>query len=242
MTCRGCRESRKLIRAHIIPQAFFTPLRGTDGEAPRLLSNIEGTFAKRIPIGVYDRSILCRECEDRFAIADDYGQRLLLQEEEGHQPVFHGRDIVGWTVPDFEPELLKRFFLSVLWRASVSTHDFYKKVYLGPFEEIVRSLLWKQECGTREQFSCLLAKFTTHPYGRLTLSPHPERWYGVNYYRIYLCGYVLMIKVDSRATPDRFVQYVVGATPALTIFGRKMDRAPELDVIKSITEYERSRA
>ncbi len=71
MICQYCGETGKLIKAHVIPAAFFRRLR--DGQdPPRLLTNKEKEYPKRMPIGVYDSNILCEACESRFGDWDDY--------------------------------------------------------------------------------------------------------------------------------------------------------------------------
>ncbi len=242
MACTGCGEDKKLIKAHIIPESFFIPLRGETGESPKLLSNIPGSYPKKIPIGVYDKTILCRTCEDVFAEYDNYAQELLLKNEDKHSSMYKDNKIVGWQVAEVDHSLLKGFFMSVLWRASVSSHSFYKNVNLEEHAARVKELVWNKEPGEADEFSCFLAKFTSHPFGRLTLDPHPEDWYGVGYYRFYLAGYVLSIKVDFKKTPEKFARFVVGGSEELVIFGRSASKAPENKVIKSIVKHTKSKA
>ena len=71
--CRLCAEDRKLVKAHVIPEAFFRVLRA-GGETPILISNVANTYPKRSPIGVYDQNILCEDCETMFSQVDDYNK------------------------------------------------------------------------------------------------------------------------------------------------------------------------
>jgi hypothetical protein len=75
--CRMCSNDRKLIRAHVIPEAFFRVQRA-DGEPTFLITNTVGQYPKRAPIGVYDEGILCGDCENSFQAIDDYGIKVLL--------------------------------------------------------------------------------------------------------------------------------------------------------------------
>lgn len=58
-TCRLCGRSRKLIKAHAIPEAFFRAARGGEPESPLLVS--AGDFPRRATIGIYGQGILCSE-------------------------------------------------------------------------------------------------------------------------------------------------------------------------------------
>jgi hypothetical protein len=54
MKCKLCGVDKKLVKAHIIPEAFFKPLR-SGKNAPLLIR--PGDYVKRAPIGVYDKTI-----------------------------------------------------------------------------------------------------------------------------------------------------------------------------------------
>src|SRR5215208_880584 len=133
--CRLCGRNRKLIKAHIIPEAFFREARG-NAKKPRLIFDDPNTYPKQSLIGVYDQEILCEQCESKFQHLDDYGvQVLLTQFQELFLPVTYG-DRVVYQATDINHNLLLRFFVATLWRASVSTQMFYKDVNLGHLESL----------------------------------------------------------------------------------------------------------
>ena len=78
MNCKLCGENEKLIKAHIIPEGFFRPLR-SGKMVPEIHSNIKGVFPKRSPIGIYDNTILCEKCDKYLGVWDGYAQKLLIQ-------------------------------------------------------------------------------------------------------------------------------------------------------------------
>ena len=111
MICKFCGLDRPLIKAHIIPKAFFMPLR--KGKKPAKLISQNG-YPKKSHIGVYDKEILCNVCEKKFQLWDDYGQKLLLQESDQLTPrIYHGK-VVGYEINEFDYSRLKLFFLSIL--------------------------------------------------------------------------------------------------------------------------------
>ena len=235
MNCKGCGENKKLIKAHIIPESFWVGLR--DGDTPpKLMTDKEGVYPKRLPIGVYDKNILCRDCEDKFQAVDDYAQQLLLREESNQEVLKHNGTIAGYKIENFDYTLLKLFFVSILWRASVSTHDFYNRIDIGPFADTAKQLIWDCSAGDPEDFSCVLAKFTDEELRKFFMDPHRQRTEGINYYRFYLYGYVLYIKVDKRQTPNFFKPFVIKENEPLIIIGRDINRSKEYPVLVNVAQ------
>lgn len=134
--CRYCDQPRPLVKAHIIPEAFFRAI-GVGKNAPLVFTSVPGyPHPKRAPIGVYDESILCDACERRFDKVDAYGTKILIHTLRGkaltpHRNPLQPQDVVGFEAKNVDQGLLLRFLVATLWRASVSTHPFYAKVNLG---------------------------------------------------------------------------------------------------------------
>lgn len=234
MICKGCGEDKKLIKAHIIPEAFFRGLR-SNGAPPRLITDIKGVYPRRAPIGVYDTGILCRGCEDRFEDLDDYGQNVLLQSSDSMKELKKGVELLGYAIPDVDLNCFKKFLLSVLWRASVSTHGYYSKVDLGPYEERAKEIVWADGAEIdSSNFSFVVSKFIDHTFSKTMLDPHPERWYGINYYRIYMFGYTVHIKVDRRATPKMFKPFEQSGKGGLFVVARDLTDSRELNAMISV--------
>lgn len=233
MLCRGCGEDKKLIKSHAIPEAFFKSMI-SGGKPPQLMSDASGVHPKKSPIGVYDNGILCRDCEDKFQIMDDYAQNLLLKNEKEHEEIVHKNKVIGYEIKSINTSLLRQFFIGVLWRASISTHDYYKKVNLGSYEKIARELIWTSSPGDKDEFSFVLAKFSDKTIGRIMLDPHRDRWHGINYYRFYMFGYIVYIKVDKQKTPNNFKKFNPDERGSLIMVGRDIYSSKELPVIVSI--------
>ena len=202
--CRLCGQDKKLVRAHVIPESFFRVLR-SGGENPRLISNAANAFPQRAPIGVYDQGILCEECERKFGHVDDYGARVLLTRfYELFHSVVHLDKTVALQARDVDQELLLRFFIATLWRASVSTHPFYSRVELGKYEAQAKGVIDLSQ-PVRETFAVVLSYWptikTTRNLPHALMDPFREKWDGVNAYRFYFGQVVAYIKVDSRSFP-----------------------------------------
>lgn len=230
MTCKFCGQDKRLIKAHIIPKAFFIRLR--DGQdPPMMLQNKDGQYPKRAPIGVYDSNILCGDCESRFGDWDNYAQSILSGELKYSSTICDNDTVIAWIIDTYKYDLLKLFFISLLWRASVSIQKFYSKINLGPYEDIAKQFI--EECipGSPNEFSVFLARFHSHSLDSSILSPHPERMDGVRFYRFYLGNYVSYIKTDKRSTPEPFSHLILKQDKPLIITRRDIEHGKELSLI-----------
>jgi hypothetical protein len=74
-----------------------------------------------------------------FGAIDDYGVNVFLKDFHSEfQPISHGDQIAGFESAVADPTRLLQFLVTVLWRASASTHSFYSKVDLGCYEPLAR--------------------------------------------------------------------------------------------------------
>lgn len=231
MICHYCRKEKKLIKAHIIPEAFFRRIRGEQNSL-RLISNKENEFPKKAPIGVYDCNILCSECEKIFGAWDNYAQDFLKSIPPNSSPIIHGNKEVGYEVHKYNYDLLKLFFISLLWRAGISKHSFYAKVNLGPYEALLKKHIAQENPGTGDEFAVTLSKFNHHlvPF----FDPHPEKFEAINYYRFYLGTYVAYIKIDKRQPPKFHSEVMMKPQAPLLIIGRELEGSKEFPLMKKI--------
>ena len=230
MPCKGCGKHKKLIKAHVIPESFFLGLK-SDGKVPLMVADA-WRYTKRAPVGVYDKKILCHDCEQKFQDIDNYGQKILLKDTI--EAVKRDGIVVYYKIPEVNYNLTKLFFMSVLWRASISSHVFYSKINLGKFENIIKEYIWDRNPGTPEEFSFFLARFTDEEFGTAMLNPRSLRFDSVNYYIFYLYGYILYIKVDKRPTPENFNQLILKTDQDLFVIGRDIAKSKELKAMYEV--------
>lgn len=237
MICRFCGLQTKLIKAHVIPEAFFRRLRV--GAQPPLLVQQRGRV-KRSPIGVYDPNILCVKCDAIFAPWDNYAYTLLAPTLTDAEEITDGVKIGAWNVPIYKYEFLKLFFISLLWRASVSQHPFYRRINLGILELRAKRLIATNNPGPSEEFGIILARFTDDS-GKAILDPHPDRLGGVRYSRFYLGRYVAYIKSDTRSPSNEWRIVTMKPGQPLCIVARDMKRSKELEVMREIVTSSKGR-
>ena len=200
--CRFCGATGALIKSHVIPEAFFRPLRA-NGETPLLVAGAPGVLPKRAPIGVYDKELLCASCEVKFSPADSYGVDVLLAGFDRHfAPLQHGSRTAAYEGAAVDKERLMEFLVSILWRASASSQAFFNTVRLGAHERRAKDSLFSSPILISPHFDAVLSRWSeADDEGTPTtalLNPHLERWDGVNAYRLYLGKVVAYVKVDQR--------------------------------------------
>lgn len=231
LLCRLCGNAGKSVKAHIIPEAFFRVLR-EGGDAPLLVTGTPSQFPKRSPIGVYDDGILCDACEPKFDRFDRYGvETLLVRLDELFQPISHLGEIIAYQAAGVDQKLLMQFLLATMWRASISTHLFYRRVNLGPFEAVARRAILEPDEPVPEAFNAVLSRWTIEEQHQQSagglMDPFHERWDGVNAYRFYFGHVVAYIKADRRnfAGPLRYLTLQSG--PNVTMVTRSFYKSSD---------------
>ena len=205
-----------------------------DERPPELRTDQPGVFPRRSPKGVYDNGILCKECEGLFQNPDDYAAKILIHGKANLEPIYSKGQEVGHLLKDYDYKLLKLFFISVLWRAHVSTEVFYRKVSLGPYAGQALRMIKSEDPGDPTEFSVMLARFRDHYASKVILDPHPERWWGVKAYRFYMGGFILHIKTDKQRFPQPISQTIMRPGEDFLIPSRDITNSVEFDVMKNV--------
>lgn len=238
MICKMCLKDKPLIKAHVIPAAFYRYMKKDD--RPLEIRSIEkGVPKRRSYTGIYDKNILCEDCERLFQKYDDYAQKLLLPDPKGADHII-GPDgqKEGYKVNNVNYHCLKLFFLSLLWRASASVREEFSKVNTGPFEEELRHRIRRDDPGNRDYFSVTILRFD-HVLGKnFLLDPHKTRINSLNYYVFYLsAGYKAYIKVDKRPLTGPLASIVLSPQKPLYIpFDKEFLKSKDFNILSKIVK------
>jgi hypothetical protein len=233
--CKRCGRQAELVRSHVIPRAFFElPPQGTPGGPLRLIGNAAGTYPRRAPIGVYD-FILCDECERFFSDVDDYAADRLLHSQGNFSALRHEGKLVAYEVHDVNYSLLKRFFMSVLWRAAVSSHVFFQKVSLGPYRARLLEMLNARDPGGPDEYAVVLAIFDDHPAATAMMDPFHRRK-AVSHYQFQLNKFIAQIKVDRRPFEHGLREVQLSDRSPLLIVVREFTHSKEFKVMRSLAQ------
>jgi hypothetical protein len=216
MLCRFCEQDKKLIEAHIIAQCLHEPLQHPSGPM-MLVSKEHDSHPKRVRTGQYDREILCADCDNKFSPWENYTAKLLMTAGayERYREAMPGEDF--YRIPEYDYASLKLCLLSILWRMSISKLPSFKRIALGPFEAMIRQMLLDKNPGRTDEFPVFVVRLKDEVGSGTLRGTERRNRDGVNVYDVGLPGYIAIIKVDTRPTPQPLGPRVLTPKQPLTI-------------------------
>lgn len=241
--CCLCGLEKQLVKAHIIPIKLYKPIREASSselssrQAPNIYSVGTEQKPKQIQSGIYDLSILCKECDgDLIGPWDNYGQTFLLSPSS---PENYLIDNVGKTaayrIDKFDYKQLKLFFMSMLWRAAITNNEFFNPIKLGSCEEKLKNMILANDLGSENEFSVILFKYEGR-LSEITQNPTKQRQDGINYYRFRFPNYGFLIKVDQRDFISKLLPFVLSPNRHLLIRIMKYTDSREYERILEIRD------
>lgn len=132
--CKLCQKEAPLRNSHVIPELLY---RRIYDEKHRALADDASSDRARLIQQGYREPMLCEDCEQRFGKLESHfarewcDARRLPATVQGLFVAVHGLDF----------ERMRRFHISLLWRASVSQHRTFSGVDLGPHERRIAEYL-----------------------------------------------------------------------------------------------------
>lgn len=242
MECKFCLKDKKLIDAHIIPRCFFEAMRDQEDNRPfQLLSNTQNEYSQKLWIGLYDKNILCKDCEKVFQKYDNYACKILLSNigNSDNDYIFDPNgNKIGYKLENTDHKKLKLFFLSVLWRASASKRKEFKKVEIGLFKNNLRDMIQKDNPGGSNDFLVIVRRFVDVLGKNFLMDPYIFKIDGINFYRFYLgAGYEFHIKVDKRNLKESDALYALALKPGSPLyiaFRDNLSSSKEFPILKDI--------
>ena len=226
------------MKAHIIPASFYG--KGLLCSVPPLVFTSDGRPPIRSHRSFYDQSIVTKEGEKYFGRGDDYAYKLLAEKKGNFSPFKFGDYISGQKIEHYDYDTLKLFFLSLLWRSSITKLDAFKRIDLGQHEEQVRKMILERNPGDPEQYSVCLCSFVEPIAHQGTmLFPYLQRHESLNFYVFSLRGYAALIKMDSRKTPMPFNFLQLSPDRPLYIVERSIRGTPQMHIINRVMNENR---
>lgn len=138
MECKYCKKNKKLIKAHILPRKFYTNYEKDGYQAVK----IDGSY-EIFQCGFYNNNILCADCDGKILkLYDDEAYRLLLDiENKKEKSTINDLSVYHYSFSEFDYNKIRKFFIALLWKASITKSKFYNSVDLGPYEKIALDIL-----------------------------------------------------------------------------------------------------
>jgi len=223
------------VDAHVIPRSFFKVTRGT-GKHSILLGVDEKKLDKKFKqAGVSDKTILCEQCERLFGPYDKHAYEAIT-EMLNSKEIY--RDELGnpcaYIAKKANYSRFKLFILSVLWRASVSSIEFYEGIKLGIHEDRIQEMLTNSNPGTKHDYPFICFHQTGQHYPSTVLQSFQQRIDGVNFCRLYLPhSLIFLIKVDSRSLSSGLVPGIVKPNSQIRFLLTPYFGSPEMQYVES---------
>jgi len=238
--CQLCNLPRPLIEAHIFPRQLYKPIRESskDGRAGDAVPHIykPGTQAKPLPrqSGIYDRNILCADCDRYIGRYDKYGQKLLSDLENlGSEVRTSQGDLIARQIRDFDYPSLKLFYMSILWRASITSQSFFNQVRLGPWKLGLRQRLVENDPGDENCFSVIPFSYTGL-YKEVMMNPSRERHGNINFYRFRHPNGGFLVKVDKQKLSPEILPAILSPNSPLLIRCIEYTSSSEYRILQSM--------
>lgn len=232
-TCLYCEQPKKLCRAHIVPKGFNFP-RVSGESSPILVSNKPSFHIRRSQSGVYDKNILCAECDQGFGRLDEYAKSALLETSTVKTHSLGAKPVI-FEYPDCDPEKLCRFVLSVLWRGAISTQEFYKRINLGSYEgDFLRYL--KREIPLPKHVSVAMTEFvnTARVGGRVPqLAPHATRHDGVRFWHLYANRFCFYVRTDQKSH-EKYSKFTLSEDAPVLSLARDFETSREFQAMRKV--------
>jgi len=150
MACALCQQNKKLCDSHIISELFYKPLydqkhcfTAVHSDTARITYHQKG-FKERL---------LCAGCEQLLSKHEKYVGNIL-----SNQYPSINKAKVGDTIKfDINYKQSRIFYLSILWRMSISSQKYFKNFSIPSCNEILRQLVLNEDPGNPNEFGCIIS-------------------------------------------------------------------------------------
>lgn len=128
-TCKLCGKTAELRESHIIPRSIIKDVKQKESQLHRFQDNHPPKYSNANPT----EKLFCGECEQFLSSEyEQYGTQLFKR----HRNIT--RTPLGITFKEFDYQTWYLFLLSILWRASISTHADFKSIQLSKLNDFLK--------------------------------------------------------------------------------------------------------
>ncbi len=210
MVCRGCQLEKKFAEAHIVPRGFARQLMSDQKHNMKISMDGVGVTHH----GVYDKKILCQDCDNKLGLYDDYALDVCRRFPKEHSVAPDGI----FEMKNVDGNKLSAFILALLWRASISSRPEFRKVSLGPFEDQAHAVLFRDAClADLQGYELIMGRFFNAPINPMNFytSPAKAKMDDRNAWHFSLSGFKIFAKMDQRQLPQILKPIIVNGNDVL---------------------------
>lgn len=222
--CKLCCKNEELIDSHIIPQFLYKPV--LDGNlSTTVVQEDKMLYESRLRTGIYDEEILCAACDQLInKYYDDYGAKVwngyrnlnidVVDYYDKNDPRIEWRE-----AKNADAERFKTFLLSILWRAHISTHEFFDSVDLGKkHSSIIKNHILDRTPAI--EYEIILGHYTINnpePRGFISSINH-YRKEGKHYYSAMIAGIQIHWFISKGGVSEGLKFFTINSINGLKIF------------------------
>jgi hypothetical protein len=165
--------------------------------------------------------LLCDDCEQLISKWEHYASLVL----NGGAPIAFKQEGALCHLSEIEYSPFRLFQLSILWRASVSSVDFFRKVALGKHEEKLRKLLISGDSGLAWQYGCVMCALICDNALLTDLMIQPDRikLHGCTAYRFIFGGFMWIFLVSNHISANPLQSALLSPAGTMTILKRNIE-------------------
>ncbi len=207
MICQLCLKEKELCKkSHIIPDFMYKEIYDDKHTIYKVDFEKYGKSSK-VQSGEYESNILCSDCDNNIiGKLETYGSWVLYgpknnlpkrNEKNQHSVTFSVCRGVDYTK-------FKLFLLSILWRASISSNQFFEYISLGPHEETIRQMILNNDAKKDDDYPCWISTYRNNADAPIETVGQPMRQKdnkGTRY-TFLLSGILFMFFISKHALPD----------------------------------------
>ncbi len=237
MICKLCLQEKPLLKkSHIAPNFLYKELR--DEKNTFVKGRLSDKKAKTVQSGFYESNLFCKECDNE----------ILSKLENYASKILYGGNIKGLTLrgernqdglesivcEGVDYTKFKLFLISLLWRFSILTDEFYSSVKLGEHEEIMRKMILNSDAGDALDYPCTITSYRKHTDLPIEIISQPleHKHDGCICYSFLICGFLYVFYITRDLIPD-FVPEL-----AITAEGQqRVVQIPRDAAVKLIRKY-----
>ncbi len=160
MACKLCLKNSDLKNSHIIPEAFFKSV--YDSKHRTFPISMEDQKVKFIQQGITEK-ILCEKCEQKFSKWETILKKSLIAigEKTSNSLNFTFTKYQElFKVENIKYQEFKLGILSILWRMSITSDDFFESYDLGySYEEKLRKILFYEDLVDEKKYPILVTRY-----------------------------------------------------------------------------------
>lgn len=174
--------------------------------------NLELSLARVKPtqLGIFDKDILCERCDGILGEHDDYLYDVI---RKFFLPYARHKDDEFYDIK-VNCNAFCKGILAILWRASITNHPAYEDVSLGPYEPVVRDILFglRSLADMRELEIIVQYYRSKHFSDKVDLFytlPARNKFEDRNGFGFGLNGFRIAVKIDKRPFSSIFDPYII---------------------------------